>query len=69
MNYTTDIWFAGFLMRNGYTIKLVTKEGKKARLGFAMNDAEWQIQKLAWSESVDMTIKYTHERIKDIIFQ
>jgi hypothetical protein len=69
MNYTTDIWFAGYLMRSGFQIKHVDKSDKKAKLGFAIDAAEWQVQKLAWMESVDMSIKYTHEKIKDIIFQ
>lgn len=69
MNYTTDIWFAGFLVRSGFPIKSIDNKQKRAGLGFELSNEEWQKQKLLWSESVDMTIKYTHEKIKDIVFQ
>lgn len=69
MNYTTDIWFAGFLVRQGNVIKNIDRSQKRARLGFDLSDEQWSKYKLLWSESEDMAIKYTHEKIKDIVFQ
>lgn len=69
MKYTTDIWLASYLINKGHPICDVRKEGKRAKLGFSVSDEEWHSLKLSWLNSVEMQIKYTQEKIKDLIFQ
>ena len=69
MKSTTDIWLAGFLVRNGHRVVKTDNSTKRAKFFFAIDGDQWQQLKLEWMESADMKIKYTHERLKDLIYQ
>lgn len=67
--YTTDIWLATFLVRLGHTIVDVDTKSKRARIGFELDDEAWTQAKIQWMNSKEMDIKYTQEKIKDLMFQ
>lgn len=66
---TTDLWLASFLVRLGHNIVSVKKEGKRAKIVFNIDDEAWAAAKVSWLSSAEMDIKYTQEKIKDLIFQ
>lgn len=70
MKSTTDIWFASFLFRNGHKpVKIDNASGRRASFYFDIDGDDWQKLKLEFSSSEDIQIKYTHEKLKDLIYQ
>lgn len=69
MKYTTDLWLASYLIGLGHPIVEVRREGKKVSLGFSLSSEQWNQYKISWLNSDEIKIKYTIEKIKDLIFQ
>ena len=69
LKYTSDIWFASFLMLRGYKINNYIVIGKgRVKCGFALSDAEWQTLKLEFNNSELIRYKALHEQIKDLAY-
>lgn len=70
MKNTTDIWFASFLFGKGHKIvKIDNSSGRRASFYFDIDGDDWDKLKLEFGQSPDIQIKYTHEKLKDLIYQ
>lgn len=69
MNKTSDMWLAAFLVRLGHPVVQLIKDGKKSYFVFKLDDEAWSQAKIMFSKSEASEIKYTIEKLKDIIFQ
>jgi len=69
MNKTSDIWMAAYLFRLGHKIVKVDKQANKMFFYFNIDTEAWTIAKVAFASSEESNLKYTIEKLKDIIFQ
>lgn len=70
MKSTTDIWFSSFLFRKGHKIvKIDNSSGRRASFYFDIDGNDWDSLKLEFGQSEDIQVKYTHEKLKDLIYQ
>ena len=70
MKSTTDMWFASFLFRKKYKIhKIDNSSGRRALFYFDISGEDWATLKLEFGSSEDIQIKYTHEKLKDLVYQ
>lgn len=69
MKYTTDLWFASYLISRGCPVvgfKLVG--ARRGSYGFAIDGDQWQQLKLEFMQSDVSKIKQIQQELKDLLY-
>lgn len=67
MKFTTDVWFAAFLIHKGNKVaNYDVLERGKVRCYFDLTDKEWQKFKLEFHNSELSSFKTTIDKLKDL---
>ena len=68
MYRTTDLWFAAFLIKRGYNVVDIERNGGRGSWGFEISEDEHKKLKIEFSNSEVSEIKFTIEKLKDMIY-
>lgn len=69
MKFTTDIWFAAFLLSKSYVIKTYDVISKnRVKCNFEISESTWQELKLEYSNSEVAKIRTLVEKVKDLSY-
>lgn len=69
IKYTTDLWFAAFLICRGYAVGTFEKTGpRRGSFGFALDEAQWKSLKLLFIDSEASQLKHAQEKLKDLLY-
>lgn len=70
MKSTTDLWLAAFIFRGNPALLVgITKVANKAQFQFKVTEEQWTALKIDFTKSEASELKYTIEKLKDLMFQ